>query len=485
MFHHICASVMLASVALSAWGADPVLKIRNVEKTDTVYSSTYNLTAVTDAGAQAWINGEETHVYRTGTFGAAVKLAPGLNEITVKVQNANGSTTATRRLFLADRKAPKQETKTVTASVFESPVHILTLPGAYLQYGNGDDRLGGSKMGYIAPDIAMTAVGSEGSLYKVALSRTRYAYIPKEYAKLGGEGAATVNTGSWSISDAGKTDRISVSLPERLPYYAKAEIDPSTLKVTLYGAMNNSNWITQRSLNLGIVDYVDFQQEESDVLTVVIRLKDKYQWGYSVKYEGTNLTIDVRHRPASLKLSDLTIGLDAGHGGEYAGAVSLSGINEKDVNLDIVLKADDMLRKKGAKVVLTRDGDTGPSMTERKRIWLEGNVDLAVSVHNNASGNPLVKIGSSAYYKHIPYRALAAELLEKQLELGHENFGLVGNFNFSLNQPTEYPNALVEVLFMSSLPEEELLADPEHRTRIAAKIVEGIEQYLKKAASSK
>lgn len=485
MLRHICASVVLASAAVCASGADPVLKIRNIDKTDTVYSSTYNLVGVTDAGCQAWINGQETHVYRTGSFGSAVKLTQGLNEITVKVRNDNGTTNATRRIFLADRKAPKQAAKSVTASVFESPVYIMTLPGAYLQYGNGDDRLGGSKMGYISPDIAMTAVGAEGSLYKVALGRTRFAYIPKEYTKLGGDGAATVNSGSWSITDTGKSDRIAVSLPERLPYYSKAEIDPSTIKVTLYGAMNNSNWITQRSLNLGIVDYVDFQQEESDVLTVVIRLKDKYQWGYSVKYEGNTLMIDVRHRPASLKLSDLTIGLDAGHGGEFPGAISPSGITEKEVNLDIILKAADMLKKKGAKVVLTRDGDTGPSMTERKRIWLDGNVDLAVSVHNNSSGNPFVKIGSSTYYKHIPYRALAAELLEKQLELGHENFGLVGNFNFALNQPTEYPNALIEVLFMSSLPEEEMLADPDHRTRIAAKIVEGIEQYLKKAAASK
>ena len=86
-------------------------------------------------------------------------------------------------------------------------------------------------------------------------------------------------------------------------------------------------------------------------------------------YQGNMLVIAVRHRPKSLDLADLTIGLDAGHGGEFPGARSPSGLLEKDVNLDIILKMADMLRAKGAKVVLTREGDTGPSMTERKRIW--------------------------------------------------------------------------------------------------------------------
>ena len=56
---------------------------------------------------------------------------------------------------------------------------------------------------------------------------------------------------------------------------------------------------------------------------------------------------------------------------------------------------------------------------------------------------------------------------------------MVGNFNFSLNGPTEYPNVLLEVLFMSSLPEEEKLADMNYRRKIAKQVVAGLEDYLK------
>lgn len=135
----------------------------------------------------------------------------------------------------------------------------------------------------------------------------------------------------------------------------------------------------------------------------------------------------------------------------------------------------------GANVVLTRDGDTGPSMTERKQIWKDANVDIAISVHNNASGNPLIPMGTSCYYKHISNRALANALHKSMLGMGLANFGLTGNFNFSLNGPTDYPNALVEVLFMSSLPEEEMLADPEIRKQLARHIVDGLLNYLKEA----
>ncbi len=60
------------------------------------------------------------------------------------------------------------------------------------------------------------------------------------------------------------------------------------------------------------------------------------------------------------------------------------------------------------------------------------------------------------------------------LSLGLADFGLTGNFNFSLNSPTEYPNALVEVLFMSSLAD--------YRKQLAAKIFQGIADYLELVA---
>lgn len=482
MKRYIIMAIVAASMALTAAGAPLRLDIyRDEQPTDTVGNSKYYLIAVTEPGARAWIAGKECKVYRTGSFGAELKLKEGENKVSVKVKE--GKREAKRDVRLVYVPRAKSAAVAETVRELAEPLNVVSKEFAYLQYGNGGDRLGGSKMNFLAPGVEMTAVGETDRLYKVALGGTRWAYVPKDEVEAGGNGQQTVNTGSARIVNTGRCDRVSLAVPARLAYYTRSEIDPSTIKVTLYGAMNNTNWLTQEN-KTEMIEWVDLQQEESDVLTVVIRLKDKYQWGYSVGYEEGRLVIDVRHRPKSLEVKDLVIGLDAGHGGEYRGAVSPSGLTEKEVNLDIVLKAARMLEELGAKVVLTRDSDTGPSMTERKRTWLAGGVDIAVSVHNNASGNPLVPMGTSAYYKHISNRALAKALHDSMLESGVANFGLTGNFNFSLNGPTDYPNALVEALFMSSLPEEELLADESYRTKIAERIVKGLQNYLEKVKRS-
>ena len=463
-------------IAVTAVARKPRLDLyRDEQPTDTVYSSTYYLVAVTDPGAQAWIKGKPCKVYKTGSFGAEIKLNEGENMIPVKVQEGKNKTQRDVRLVYVKRL--RNNNPILQDTPLPTPLNVVTLDGAYLQNGNGNDRLGGSKMGFIGPDIPLTAVAECGDLYRVALGQSRYAYLPKEYATEGGEGCQTVNTSSASITNIGRADRLSISLPRRLPFSYTTEINPCEIKIKLYGATNNSNWITQRNA-LGMIDFVDFRQEDSDMLTIVIRLKEKYAWGYSVNYEGNNLVIDVRHRPVSLEIKDLVIGLDAGHGGEFPGAVSPSGLTEKEVNLDIVLKAKNMLEQMGSTVVLTRDSDTGPSMSERKKIWRDANVDIAISVHNNASGNPLEPMGTSVYYKHLSNLPLATALHDSMLGLGVADYGLTGNFNFSLNGPTEYPNALVECLFMSSLPEEELLADDAYRAQIARHIVDGLLNYL-------
>jgi N-acetylmuramoyl-L-alanine amidase len=64
------------------------------------------------------------------------------------------------------------------------------------------------------------------------------------------------------------------------------------------------------------------------------------------------------------------------------------------------------------------------------------------------------------------------------LELGLDQFGLVGSFNFSLNAPTQLPNVLVETAFMSNPEDEMLLLDDNFRTRIAAQIVKGLQEFV-------
>lgn len=479
-FRTAIATIFL-SISIAASTTVP-LNIHRGDR-DTVTTEKHIIVCSTSPSNTATINGHETHVYKTGAFGREIHLNPGENHITVTVSDGIATKDTTLNIFrkhasIKDngKKPIAQQEKQIT------PIHVTTTPGAYLQYGNGDDRLGGSKMGYLDNGITLKAIAETKELYKVELSQNRTAYITKSLVAPTDKQPRQANTGSWSITNTGTRDRISIALPHRLPYRSWIQLDPTTIHIEIFGATNNSNWITQRG-EPGMIEYADYRQTDSDVLEVVIKLKHEYSWGYSINYEGNNLIIEVKHTP-KLSLKHLTIGLDAGHGGEYPGAVSATGLKESDINLDIVKRIKELLIKKGANVVLSRDGDYNHTMTQRKQSFIDNNVDLMISIHNNSGGSPLKEMGTSTYYKHICNRDFASCLLDRMLELKLKNFGLTGNFNFSLNSPTEYPNALIEVLFMSSLPEEEKLADPAFRQKVAEQTVRGIEDYIHKIKHS-
>lgn len=487
MKKHILSTAFVVTACCSAWADAPKFSIYSGAP-DTIQSTQTIFVAATDPGNTVKINGEEVKVYKTGSFAKKVDLKLGDNILNIDITGANGSLSKKLNIVRTKpmAKMPKRPAHDPEETVmYASPVYVETMPMSYLQFGNGDDRLGGSKMGFIDEGIVLKAIGEKGSLYCVRLSADRIAYIPKSYTQPAAYNGGVVNTGSWSVNNTGKTDRVVIALPKRLPYQYLTELDPSTIIVDVFGATDNSNWITQRTLELGMIDYMDYRQIGEDVYRVILRLKDKYQWGFQVAYQGNNLVIEVKHTPKSLKLKDLLIGLDAGHGGEFPGAYSPSGIKEKDVNMDIINRINDLLKKQGARTCLTREGDTGPSMTERKKIWADANVDIALSVHNNWTPDPLSAPGTSTYYKHIFDRPLALTMARHMLATGLNLYGVVGNFNFSLSGPTLYPNVLIEGMFMNSLQEEELLADPDFRQKVAEHIVRGLQDYLSQVEAAR
>ncbi len=80
--------------------------------------------------------------------------------------------------------------------------------------------------------------------------------------------------------------------------------------------------------------------------------------------------------------------LDAGHGGTEPGAVGPSGLTEKELNLEVVLRVRQRLERLGATVVLTRGSDHNITTKARGRIADAVAPALFVSVHHNGGGTP-------------------------------------------------------------------------------------------------
>ena len=377
----------------------------------------------------------------------------------------------------------KEITKGITVINPMNPLYVKS-KGAYpyLNYGLGQDRLGGSKMGYITEGINMKVLGKVDRLYRVQLSKHRSAWIPETEveppAPYHGVFKPGALTSSWSVYGETSYDYVKISLSDKLPYRSFQELTPVRIVVDIFGVATNTAWITQMTSTKTIAN-VNYEQIEDDVLRIFVDLNSKQHWGYSVYYENNQLVIRVKHQPMPKpRLKGLRIALDAGHGGEASGAVGTTGMKEKDVNLELVMLLKAELEKQGAQVILTRNDDSDLTMQQRMTILNSEKPDLLVSVHNNAGGNPITTKGTSTYYRHIGYRPLSVAILNRLLELGIGNFGNVGSFNFSLNSPTEYPNVLVEGLFMSTPEDEAKLADINFKTKFVKKIVEGLKDFL-------
>ena len=442
---------------------------------------TLDVVCQTSPHATATINGKEAHVYKTGAFGLPVQLSEGENKIDIAL-TLNGQTEhKTLNVRYVPGSTPRQGSGRPQPVEKAFEMDGITCDNAAIAYGNGSDRLGGSKMTYLVDDIPVKVIAEYGNQYKLRLSQNRFAYVAKSSVKSCKEAVCgPMNSENIRIVNKGDFDVVTLPLPQRTTYYSWMELDPTVLYVDVFNVMNNSNWITHMR-DLEAIEYVDCQQVESDVLRLAIRLRNTHSWGYHIYYDRNVLTIMVKHAPRPT-LAGMVIGLDAGHGGpESNGAISVTGAKEKELNLDIVYRLKALLEERGARVVLTRTKDEGISMADRRKILWDSRVDLLVSIHNNASGSIYKPMGTSCYYKYIQNRELAACILDRILEFDDvPNMGLVGNFNFALGTPTEYPAMLVEGLFVSSMPDEEKLLDPNFRQQLAVKVLTGLEDYLGK-----
>jgi N-acetylmuramoyl-L-alanine amidase len=359
------------------------------------------------------------------------------------------------------------------------PSYIITkgkLP--QLAYSSGEDRLGSAKMGYIDTSVVMKVIDTVKNLYKVQLSSLHYAFIEQYYAQpFPDTMLSTALCESWRVKGGDEFDSVSFSLSGRVPYKSWMEINPARIKIELYNVQSNTNWITQLS-SAKAVKNVWYEQTESDVLQITIELIRQQDYGYSIGYNGSSLLLKIRRLPASTR--NMTIAIDAGHGGTNLGASGVtSGILEKNYTLLFAKELQKILKKQKIKVLMVRETDTTIDNKDRVLWAQQNNPDIFISFHLNSSGRDYIR-GVSTYYKHIGYRSFSQIILKRLLEIKNlEEFGNVGSFNFQPIQPTDYPSCLVEIAFLSNKEDEKMILDPKFRTKVANQVYLGIKDWIK------
>jgi N-acetylmuramoyl-L-alanine amidase len=347
--------------------------------------------------------------------------------------------------------------------------------------GLGEDRLGGTRAGFLDQDVQVQITGRIGNLYKAKLNDHLSVFIPQNQVETMPEGTAIPRSLTGNIRATGDSlyDYVQVELSEKLPYLSVQELNPSRIRINIYGASINTNWLVQYPETLQEVRDVSFEQAEDDRVQVTLQLNHQQHWGHKIYYNGNVLIIKVRRQKDDLSLKNMIIGMDAGHGGSNTGARGISGAYEKEFTLDIAKRVRDLLVADSAKVIMTRESDISFENNDRLVMFHKREPDFALSIHLNSAGDPLRVKGTSTYYKHVGFKNLSKAIYMRMQETGLYPWGHIGNFNFFLNSTTEFPTALVETVFLSHPEDEEKMFDPAFRQLMAEKIVAGVRDWLK------
>jgi N-acetylmuramoyl-L-alanine amidase len=222
-----------------------------------------------------------------------------------------------------------------------------------------------------------------------------------------------------------------------------------------------------------------------------------------------------RGDPAPGVLAGRVIVLDPGHGGSRAGTVSLYGLREADVNLDVARRVAARLRAAGATVHLTRDADIDLAppdsplaldLAARAALADSVGADLLVSIHHNATayriggdGLPPARDRRTAWYVRRetraplrrtevywkalegadgPSRAAAEALAPRLAEALGTGEGVAIPGNFYLLRTTSRPAVLGEAAYLSHVPTARRLRWTPAREREVAAYVAGLAAYF-------
>lgn len=177
--------------------------------------------------------------------------------------------------------------------------------------------------------------------------------------------------------------------------------------------------------------------------------------------------------------------LDAGHGGEDGGAVSLTGAPESQINLAIVLKLRDVLGLYGVDPILLRetdvslhDGDAN-TLREKKRSDLKNRVAATeeveggtlLSIHQNTYPGSRYH-GAHVFYAPTEGSQALAEHFQNSIKtaLQPENERTVKRIPdtvYIMNHVT-CPAILIECGFLTNPEEEAMLRDEDYQRKLAA-----------------
>ena len=227
----------------------------------------------------------------------------------------------------------------------------------------------------------------------------------------------------------------------------------------------------------GLVAAVRMTQYTPDIVRVVVQLKRTAGHVLQRRLSPSRLVLRLAAGEAKGRL----VVLDPGHGGKDNGCTGYrAGLFEREIVLDIGLRARKLLEPKGIRVEMTRADDTFIPLEERPALANSLGADAFVSIHCNAM--PEARRGQRSGHEVYYWNALSVDFAATMLEEVAKQVGLEarGTYQrrFVVVRGCTMPSVLVETGYLCHEGDGKLLETPEGRQQCALGIVHGVVRFF-------
>ncbi len=297
-------------------------------------------------------------------------------------------------------------------------------------------------------------------------------------------------TNGWAYITYGKTKGyVSISYLKAIQSTSPTTKPSNVSKTPSKPSTTTTNKVDQRVVT---VDTLNVRKGPGTNYSVIGKLKRNNKvtvtkvsngWAY-IAYGNLKGYVSSAFLLVPKTSSQKVIVIDAGHGGSDPGA-SGNGIVEKELNLSVALRVQKLLEKAGIKVVMTRSGDTYPTLDERNSISAQSGADAFVSIHTNTASASSAS-GTETYYNSDGDQNRAnkskqlAGFIQNRLykAIGTRNRGVLEN-DFRVIKYNPLPAVLVELGYLSNPSDAKKLKSNSYRDLAARSIYEGILDFYK------
>ena len=403
------------------------------------------------------INGQEVPLHPTGAFAYVVNLNNGANTFIIQSDEQ-------REIFVITKQAIKsiKSTPSVFSPYKEIKYGLVTTEKAPLRSTPVD--AGVNRMSHLQRNVNVIIDGEKDGFYRVVLGKDKYGWILKSDVKFDSpQDNNLASLSGYEYIDDENYFKFIFHLNKKVPF-GMVEGDPFLMEFyNIKGQLDN-------------IYVFDFPIKDS--------LSSRKLLGYSGEYQGNDFILKIRkpiitnsRRP----LHNIRITIDAGHGGSENGAIGCLGDKEKDINLSIAKLVETELKKRGARVIMTRSADNYVSLKDRVEIANYGDSVVFLSIHGNAlpdGQDPNKNRGTSIYYYYPQAKPLADKIMDTVVsEIGVPN-DKVRQGSLAVVRNTNALSLLIEVSYIINPEDNANLLNPEFQKQYAKAIADSLERYF-------